>query len=74
MISTFVPGQYNCLRTTPSPTGAMLKCPPFSSSSSAANTLGESKRGKHSQSIEPSSPTSAAVRMLPMMPWLSIGW
>jgi len=34
----------------------------------AANTLGESKYGRQSQSIEPSIPTSAAVRMLPMTP------
>jgi hypothetical protein len=39
----------------------------------AANTLGESKRGKQSQSIEPFSPTNAAVRMLPMIPWFSMG-
>lgn len=42
--------------------------PPFSSSSMAANTLGESKCGQHSQSIDPFRPTSAAVRMFPMMP------
>ena len=34
----------------------------------AANTLGESKCGKQSQSIEPFMPTKATVRMLPMIP------
>ena len=34
----------------------------------AANTLGESKCGKQNQSIDPFMPTSAAVRMFPMMP------
>ena len=40
----------------------------------APNTLGESKAGKQYQSMEPFMPTSAAVRMLPMTPWFSIGW
>jgi len=34
----------------------------------AANTLGESKCGKQSQSIDPFIPTSATVRMSPMIP------
>jgi hypothetical protein len=34
----------------------------------AANTLGESNDGTQNQSMEPLMPTSAAVRMLPMMP------
>jgi hypothetical protein len=34
----------------------------------AQGTLGESKRGSHSQSIEPAMPTNAAVRRLPMIP------
>jgi hypothetical protein len=33
--------------------------------SSAAKQAGESKRGQHSQSIEPLRPTSAAVRQSP---------
>ncbi len=66
--STFVSGQYSCLQTRSGTTGATAKRPPFRSSSSAPNTLGESKSGRHSQSIEPRTLTSAAVRMLPMRP------
>jgi hypothetical protein len=50
------------------PTGCDLEPPPFWSSKMAAKTLGESKKGTQNQSIEPFMPTSAAVRMLPMMP------
>jgi len=50
----------------------MLKLPPFSSSSSEAKTLGESKRGKQYQSMAPRTVTSATVRMLPMTPWSSM--
>jgi hypothetical protein len=32
------------------------------------NTLGESKAGKHSQSMVPSTPTSAAVCRFPIIP------
>jgi hypothetical protein len=40
---------------------------PFSASPrSAANAAGLSKRGKQSQSREPSAPTSAAVAVSPM--------
>jgi hypothetical protein len=46
----------------------MRNRPPFWSSRMAANTLGESKWGRHSQSMEPSIPTSAAVRKLPISP------
>ncbi len=46
----------------------MLKRPPLRSSRMAANTLGESKCGRQSQSIDPFMPTSAAVRILPMIP------
>jgi hypothetical protein len=46
----------------------MRNRPPLSASRIAPNTLGLSKRGRHSQSIDPSSPTSAAERMLPTMP------
>jgi hypothetical protein len=47
---------------------ANREAPAFASSRSAANMLGESKCGKHSQAIEPFTPTSAAVRMFPMSP------
>ena len=59
---------------SPSVFGAIRNRPPFSASRSAPNTLGESKRGRHSQSTDPSRPTSAALCMLPTMPWCSIGW
>src|SRR5918997_1701757 len=36
-------------------------------------TLGESKAGRHSQSMVPSVPTRAAVCRSPMIPWSSIG-
>ncbi len=44
-----------------SPAGRIAKCPP-EGSSSRQNTDGPSKRGKHSQSTEPSRLTSAAER------------
>ena len=39
----------------------------------AAKTLGESKRGKQHQSMEPSVPTSAAEFISPIRPYWSIG-
>ena len=53
--------------------GASWKRPPFSGSSSAANTVGESNLGKHRKSIAPSMPTSATVLVSPTMPWFSTG-
>ena len=44
-----------------------------SGSRRAPNTLGESKRGRQSQSMDPSIATRAAVRRFPMIPCLSIG-
>jgi hypothetical protein len=46
----------------------MLKEPPFSSSRMDAKRLGESKWGKHNQSIDPFVPTMATVCMFPMRP------
>ena len=46
--------------------GCSAKCPPFSSSRIEQKTLGESKAGRHSQSMVPSLPTSAAVCRFPM--------
>ena len=46
--------------------GAMLQWPCRSSPSSAAKQAGESKRGTHSQSTEPSRLIRAADRMSPM--------
>jgi hypothetical protein len=48
--------------------------PPLSASRMAPNTLGESKRGRKSQSTDPSRRTRAALCMFPTMPWFSIGW
>jgi hypothetical protein len=50
----------------PSSAGRIWKKPPFLSSRIEANTLGESNRGTHSQSIEPLTFTSAALCMSPM--------
>jgi len=46
----------------------MHQRPPRWSSSNAANTLGESKRGAHNQSIEPLRPINAAVWRSPITP------
>ena len=45
------------------------RCRRAASSSSRANTDGLSKRGRHSQSIPVSGPTSASTLPLPMAPW-----
>ncbi len=59
--STSVSPRY-CRRVqVPPAAGASRQCPFSSSPSSAAKQAGESKCGRHSQSIEPSRPTSAAV-------------
>jgi hypothetical protein len=64
--STSVPGRYRRSARTTSPAGASLQRPCRSSPSSAAKQAAESKRGRHSQSIDPSRPTSAAVRVSPI--------
>jgi hypothetical protein len=46
----------------------MIQRPLLASPRSAAKTAGESNRGRHSQSIDPSRATSAAEIMLPMRP------
>jgi hypothetical protein len=46
----------------------MEKPPARSESSNEAKTLGESNSGKQKKSIAPNTLTSAADRMLPMMP------
>ena len=63
-----VSGRYSWLVSNPGSTGLMRKRPPFSWSTMAAKTLGESKRGKQHQSTEPSVPTSAADAMSPISP------
>ena len=56
----FVPGSYTCPEGTLIPNGPSRN-KPAPRSSSDPNTLGESKRGTHSQSIAPSGATSAPV-------------
>ncbi len=63
-----VSGKYICLVTVSAPVAVSEKCPPFSSSSSDPNTLGESKRGQQNQSMVPSVLTSAAVCRSPIRP------
>ena len=60
VLSTFVPGSYVRASGTLIPNGPNRKAP-APRSSSVPNTLGESKRGTHSQSIAPSGATSAPV-------------
>ncbi len=69
---TAVSGRYNCFVVYVVFSGATLKCPPFSRSRRAPNTLGESKRGQQNQSIVPSVVTRAAVCRSPIRPWFSI--
>ena len=68
VIRTFVSGTY-IWRVAASPVAPILKRPPLRSSRIAANSDGESKRGRQSQSIEPFRPTSAAVCRSPMTPY-----
>jgi hypothetical protein len=64
--STSVSGRY-ARRTFSTPAaGASCQWPCRRSPSSAAKHASESKRGTHIQSIEPSLPTSAADRVLPI--------
>jgi hypothetical protein len=50
----------------PSSTGAIDQRPCWRSPSSAAKHAGESKRGQHSQSIDPARDASAAVSQSPI--------
>ena len=65
--STLVAGRYVRRVSRTSATGATRKLPP-PSSSARANTDGESNRGKQSQSIDPSRPTSASEWQSPIIP------
>ena len=58
--SVFVPGSYARSAGTLAPNGPSRKWPAWRSSS-VPNTLGESKRGTHSQPMPPSGATSAPV-------------
>jgi MFS family permease len=64
--STRVPSRYRRDVLRASPAGAIRQQPCFSSPSRAAKHAPESNRGRHSQSIEPSLPTRAAVWRSPM--------
>src|SRR6476620_6585548 len=67
----FESGRYICFVRV-APAQRTLNRPTRSPSSSAAKTEGESKRGRHSQSMSPSVETRAAVCRSPMTPWSSI--
>ena len=58
--------RYACVACTTCSSGAICQQPLRSVPSNAAKTAFESKRGTHIQSIEPSLPTSAAVRVFPI--------
>ena len=60
VLSTFVPGSYVRASGTLIPNGPSRNAP-APRSSRLPNTLGESNRGTHSQSIAPSGATSAPV-------------
>ena len=65
--STSVLSRYCRLRPTLAAQGAITQRPLCASPSRFAKTAGESKRGRHAQSIDPSRPTSAAVKVLPII-------
>src|SRR5437667_119928 len=62
---TSVPGRYRRRTARTCPAGATCHRPCLSSPSSAAKQAPESKRGRQSQSIEPSRPPGAAVWVSP---------
>jgi hypothetical protein len=64
--STIVSPRYARADERTSPAGAMRQVPFDASPSSAAKTASLSKRGRHSQSIDPSRPTSAAEPRSPI--------
>jgi hypothetical protein len=63
--TTFVSARYRC-EARYGTLGASSKEPPRPESRIEANTLGESRSGRQSQSMPPSRPTSAIVRPSPM--------
>src|SRR4051812_44422748 len=70
--STFVPGSYAIAVGWLIPNGARRK-KPASRSSRLPKTLGESKRGRHSQSMAPSGATSAPVWQFERNAYSAIG-
>lgn len=64
--STSVPGRYRRVARGAGSAGASSQRPCSGALSSAAKQAGLSKRGQHSQSIEPSRATSAAVSQSPI--------
>src|SRR3990170_2111915 len=67
-----VSGRYERLVAVTSPDGANSQRPWCSSPSTAPKVDGESNRGRHSQSMLPSLPTSAAVWQSPMSAYSSM--
>ncbi len=67
--STIEPGRYRreTFRTSTDSPGATFHRPFSGVPSRAAKHAPESNRGTHSQSIDPSRPTSAAVRQSPII-------
>lgn len=65
--STSVPGRYRRRTARTACFGAICQRPLSAVPSSAAKQAPESKRGTHSQSIDPSRATSAAVRQSPII-------
>jgi hypothetical protein len=63
-----VPGRYRRVQRRTSACGASSQRPCDSSPSRAAKLAAESNRGRHSQSIEPSRPTSADPAMFERKP------
>src|SRR6202034_1258898 len=68
-----VPSRYLRRTAVVLPLGPMRQLPCSGARSNAAKQAPESNRGKHSPSIEPSDPTSAAVWQSPMSAYSSIG-
>ena len=66
--STSVPGRYRRDADRISPAGASSQRPCRSSPTTAEKHDAESKRGRHSQSIDPFRPTRAADCMSPIRP------
>src|SRR5262249_45871501 len=68
-INTFVLGMYESRPSISLPRHRILKVPPLSLSSSLQKIEGESKRGRHNQSMALVGDTSARTRPFPMAPW-----
>ena len=65
---TFVSGSYDWVVPKESALGQIRNLPPFSESTIAPKTLGESNLGTQNQSMEPSTPTRAQLFHVPNYP------